>query len=128
MNVGKKNHDAKINYMYTNAKNLIAMLEPICESVNMMRPRYDDYDTSDERPKLILRGVGYAKTQYYTRCEPLIIFRGATPSSHGDKLNVVTRSHPKVFLRGANVSKKPSAKMTSSSTTSTLTYDLVNQL
>jgi hypothetical protein len=34
------------------------MLERVYESVNMMRPRYDYYDTSDERPKIILRGVG----------------------------------------------------------------------
>ena len=56
-NLGTKNHDAKINYTYANTDNLIAMLEPICESVNMTRPRYDDYGTSDERPKFILRGV-----------------------------------------------------------------------
>ena len=35
-NIWKKNHDAKINYTYTNANNLLFVLEPINESVNMM--------------------------------------------------------------------------------------------
>ena len=63
MNVGKKNHDAKINYTYANTNNLISVLEPICES----RSRYDDYDISDERPKFILRGVGSIETQDSTK-------------------------------------------------------------
>ena len=48
----KKNHDAKINYTYTNNDNVINMLEPT-KRVLMMRPQ-DDKDSIHNAPKLIL--------------------------------------------------------------------------
>lgn len=48
----KKNHDAKINYTYTDSENMINMLEPV-ESVFMMRSQGNN-DTNHVMPKLVL--------------------------------------------------------------------------
>ena len=48
----KKNHDAKINYTYTNIDNVINMLEAI-ESNFTMRPQVDK-DSNHDTPKLII--------------------------------------------------------------------------
>lgn len=53
----QKNHDAKINYTYTNADHVINMLESI-EHKCMMDPKFDkdpNYGIDDEKPKLVLR-------------------------------------------------------------------------
>lgn len=91
----KKGNDTK-----TNTNNVINMLEPI-ECVYMMSPKFDEqpnYDTDDEKPKVVLRT--HNPHQYFKETRSRVSLRVVDSStSHGETLNAITRGDLRLFLR-----------------------------
>lgn len=87
------------------------MIEPISESIYMMGPKLDEepnYDTDDEKPKVVLRSHNPHQKFKYTR--PKVSLRVVdSSSSHDETLNAITRGESKVVLKVANDPKNSSS-------------------
>lgn len=77
------------------------MLENFEESVYTMRPKFykePNYDTNDERPKVILRT--HDLSQHFDNNTPMVsLWVADLSSSHGETLNAITRGSPRLSLK-----------------------------
>ena len=106
----------KVNYTYTKNDNMIHMLEPSYENINMIKikGKKHNYKCEFEEPpkKIFLKGIDstFTHSQSY---ESKIIWheidlKGIGPSTHdtSEHLNIVTCNHAKVTVKGASPSKQ----------------------